>query len=55
MSKERGDDRAALRLRMPEQLRRKLAEAAHENFRSLNSEILHRLRTSLERQVRKAP
>lgn len=35
-------------LRLPEELRRRLDECANENNRSLNQEIINRLRRSLE-------
>jgi hypothetical protein len=47
MPKDR-DERAELTLRLNEALRRQIAEAARRNVRSLNSEIVYRLRTSLE-------
>jgi len=38
----------ALNVRMPPQLKERLREAAAENGRSLNAEIVQRLRASLE-------
>jgi hypothetical protein len=38
------------RLRMPDEMRKKLAEAAMANGRSLNDEIIHRLMQTLERE-----
>lgn len=38
--------------RMPQQLRERLVASAEEHGRSLNSELLHRLEQSLEREAR---
>jgi len=42
--------RSVVFLRCPEELREQLAAAADSSLRSLNSEIVYRLRASLERE-----
>lgn len=43
-------DTVHLKLRFPEALRRRLAKAAKQNSRSMNTEIIHRLNSSLEQE-----
>ena len=48
------DDPVALKLRFNEALRRRIAAAAKASLRSLNSEIVFRLKTSLDQGSDKA-
>jgi predicted HicB family RNase H-like nuclease len=48
MSKQASDP-VKLRVRLTEELRQRLSAAAKDSLRSLNSEILYRLRASFER------
>jgi hypothetical protein len=47
---ETGRTSDQFRLRLPEEMREKLAEAAMANGRSLNDEIIYRLMQTLERE-----
>lgn len=48
------NDRIKLQLRINETLRQRLAEEAKRSVRSLNAEIIYRLRSSFERQQNEA-
>jgi hypothetical protein len=45
------DDLVALKLRLNEALRRRVADAANASVRSLNGEIIYRLKSSFEQEA----
>jgi len=50
MAKDDRPEAVELTLRFNEPLRQQLAEAAKDSLRSMNSEIIYRLKTSFERK-----